>query len=220
MLQSAHIALIDSLMIAHTLKSMPVESVVKCVKKYASLDAERDVCADLESTCKLWVNKVTESVLACVDGECESYARQLKLPGKCQPAHVHLPPIGEDMSLSLANGNLLAVLVFFYALDVEFDMSDVCMHETVGFEESVENLNLVKEFCDKRLGARFFVFSFEDFLYSPLAMRVNKMAFIADLFQALEARPNTALVRHNHFDLFTDYMKSKQKMFQFQTRPL
>ena len=47
---------------------------------------------------------------------------------------------------------------------------------------------------------------------SYLFIYVNKMAFIADLFQALEARPNTAIVRHNHFDLFTDYIKSKQKI--------
>lgn len=87
---------------------------------------------------------------------------------------------------------------------------DVCLQENVGFEESVENLNLVKEFCDKYLAdSRTFCFNFEDFLYSPLSMKINKLAFIAELFFFFELEPNRQLVVDNHFELFRDYIKSK-----------
>ena len=87
------------------------------------------------------------------------------------------------------------------------------MQENVGFEESVENLNLVKEFCEKYISPRTFCFNFEDFLYSPYSMKVNKMALVAELFHAFEAQPVPGLIRANHFDLFKDYVKSLSSLF-------
>lgn len=93
---------------------------------------------------------------------------------------------------------------------------DICLQENVGFEESVENLNLVKEFCEKFIASKPFYFNFEDFLYSPLSMKVNKIAFISELFYWLEIQP-IAVVRQNHFDYFKDYVKS---MNRFQKQKL
>ena len=64
----------------------------------------------------------------------------------CQ-AHLFLPEIGSDISLTLSSGTILAVLIVFYTCNADIDLSDIAIHENVGFEESVENLNLVKEFC-------------------------------------------------------------------------
>lgn len=83
---------------------------------------------------------------------------------------------------------------------------DVCLQENVGFEESVENLNLIKEFCEKYI--RPFCFNFEDFLYSPMAMKINKLAFIAELFWYFELEPNREIVPNNHVELFREYIKS------------
>jgi hypothetical protein len=87
----------------------------------------------------------------------------------------------------------------------------------VGFEEAVENLNLIKEFCDKFLGTRLFCFNFEDFLYSPISMKINKLAFIAELFYIFEVNvtnPSTAhFIKANHFELFKDYIKSNFYLF-------
>jgi hypothetical protein len=79
----------------------------------------------------------------------------------------------------------------------------------VGFEESVENLNLVKEFCEKYISSKPFCFNFEDFLYCPFSMKINKLAFIAELFYTFEIEPIPNLVRQNHFEVFKDYIKSK-----------
>lgn len=75
----------------------------------------------LESTCALWLNKITKSVLSSVENECESYAKQSSLV-RCQP-HLYIPEIGNDISLSLANGTILAVLIVFYTCDKDIDLS-------------------------------------------------------------------------------------------------
>ena len=180
----------------------------------------------LEGTCILWLNKVMRSVLDCVQAECEQYAKQVTEPTKhleltdyvitfnklkssligCQ-RHMYLSEISDELSLNLASGSILAVLIVFYTCDVDIDLSDISLQETVGFEESVENLNLVKEFCDKFFSTKPFCFNFEDFLYSPHAMKINKLAFIAELFYLFEVQPISNLVRSNHFDLFKDYIK-------------
>ena len=87
---------------------------------------------------------------------------------------------------------------------------DISLQESVGFEESVENLNLVKEFCDKFIASKPFYFNFEDFLYSPISMKINKLAFIAELFYSFEVQP-VSVINSNHFELFRDYIKSKPK---------
>lgn len=86
----------------------------------------------------------------------------------------------------------------------------MCLQENVGFEESVENLNLIKEFCEKYLtDSKPFCFNFEDFLYSPITMKINKLAFIAELFFYFELEPNRNLISENHFELFQEYIKSR-----------
>ena len=87
----------------------------------------------------------------------------------------------------------------------------------MGFEESVENLNLVKEFCDKFISSKPFCFNFEDFLYSPMSMKNNKLAFIAELFYSFEVQPIN-LVKSNHFDLFKDYIKSILKFLDLEMK--
>lgn len=163
---------------------------------------------NLETTCVLWLNKVSTSVLGLIQNECELYAKQSGGVG-CQ-SHMHLPQIRDDLSASMANGTILAVLLVFYTCDMDIDLSDIALQEAVGFEESVENLNLVKEFCEKHLTTRPFCFNFEDFLYSPVAMKTNKLAFIAELFYLLEVQPVSKVVQSNHFEQFKEYIKSKK----------
>ena len=75
----------------------------------------------LESTCKLWLNKITKTFLNTVESECESYAKQSSLV-RCQP-HLYISEVGSNISLSLANGTLLAVLIVFYTCDKDIDLS-------------------------------------------------------------------------------------------------
>ena len=149
-----------------------------------------------------------QTVLNCVETECETFSKQSSL-ASCQP-HIHLTKIHNDISASLSNGSILAALLVFYTCDVDIDLADICLQENVGFEESVENLNMVKEYCDKNFATRPFCFNFEDFLYSPSSLKVNKLVFIAELFYYFEVQPISSLVCSNHFDLFKDYLKGNK----------
>jgi hypothetical protein len=107
------------------------------------------------------------------------------------------------------NKQTLIYFCFFFKLDI-------CLQENVGFEESVENLNLIKEFCDKYITTKPYCFNFEDFLYSPSSMKINKLAFIAELFYWFELQPVKSLVKYNHFDLFKEYIKSNFYFYHHQ----
>ncbi|KAG5847410.1 hypothetical protein ANANG_G00125750 [Anguilla anguilla] len=57
---SAHLAMIDTLMMAYTAEMVSLERVVSCLQKYRPLDAEDDVPYDTEEAVTSWINKVNE----------------------------------------------------------------------------------------------------------------------------------------------------------------
>ena len=183
------------------------KTISKKIRKFSSFNPSTENPNSLEDLCKLWLNKIVRTVLDLVQSECEAYSKQLSL-AQCTP-HIFLNEIADDISISLSNGALLSALIVFYTCDADFTLSDICLQENVGFEESVENLNLIKEFCEKFIITRPFYFQFEDFLYSPLSMKVNKLAFIAELFYWFEVQPLTNFITPTHYEIFKDYIKSK-----------
>lgn len=59
-LQSAHIHLIDTLMMAYMLEMISVEKVVSCVKRFSDL-SPKELPFDLEDAMVFWINKVRPS---------------------------------------------------------------------------------------------------------------------------------------------------------------
>lgn len=57
LLQSAHIHLVDTLMMAYMLEMISVEKVVSCVKRFSDLSS-KELPFDLEDAMVLWINKV------------------------------------------------------------------------------------------------------------------------------------------------------------------
>lgn len=58
MFQSAHLAMIDTLMMAYTVETVSVERVVSCIQHYPSFDPDGDVPYDTEDAVMCWINKV------------------------------------------------------------------------------------------------------------------------------------------------------------------
>lgn len=79
MLKSAHLALIDSLMIAFSKRAMKLEQVVNSIRKYTRFNASSELPIDLETTCLFWLNKITQVFLYTIDSECDSYSKQVSL---------------------------------------------------------------------------------------------------------------------------------------------
>lgn len=57
-LQSAHLALIDTLMMAYTVETVSMEKVVACMQQYSTDCADGDVPYDTEDGVISWMNKV------------------------------------------------------------------------------------------------------------------------------------------------------------------
>ena len=86
----------------------------------------------------------------------------------------------------------------------------------MSLEESVENLHLVKDFCDKYFASKPFYFNYEDFIYSPLDFKINKIAFISELFYWIEVKPIICCKTYAHFK---DYIKQYCKKNFHATLP-
>ncbi|KAG9338417.1 hypothetical protein JZ751_025821 [Albula glossodonta] len=58
--KSAHLALIDTLMMAYTAEMVSLERVLSCLQKYRTPDSEDEVPYDTEEAVTSWINKVNE----------------------------------------------------------------------------------------------------------------------------------------------------------------
>lgn len=57
-MQSAHLALIDTLMMAYTVETVSMDKVVACMQQYSTDGADGDVPYDTEDGVISWMNKV------------------------------------------------------------------------------------------------------------------------------------------------------------------
>ena len=58
--QSAHLALIDVLMMAYTVEMVSVEKVVACLQQYSTMYPDGDTPYDTEDAITSWMNKVAD----------------------------------------------------------------------------------------------------------------------------------------------------------------
>lgn len=65
--QSAHIHLIDSLMMAYTVEMISIEKVVSSVKRFSTFSASKELPYDLEDVMLFWINKATIKQCYCYD---------------------------------------------------------------------------------------------------------------------------------------------------------
>lgn len=62
--QSAHLAMIDTLMMAYTVETVSAEKVMSCVCRYSFCNPEIETPYDTEDAVTTWINKVCND--ACV----------------------------------------------------------------------------------------------------------------------------------------------------------
>lgn len=58
-LQSAHMAMVDALMMAYTVEMISIEKVVASVKRFSTFSASKELPYDLEDAMVFWINKVS-----------------------------------------------------------------------------------------------------------------------------------------------------------------
>ncbi|KAH0520072.1 Calmodulin-regulated spectrin-associated protein 2 [Microtus ochrogaster] len=187
---SAHLAMIDTLMMAYTVEMVSIEKVIACAQQYSAFFQATDLPYDIEDAVMYWINKVNEHLKDIMEQEQKSKEHHTaEAPGgqkaryrKEQTLLKQLPciPLVENLLKDGTDGCALAALIHFYCPGV-VRLEDICLKETMSLADSLYNLQLIQEFCQEYLN-RCCHFSLEDMLYAASSIKSNYLVFMAELF--------------------------------------
>ncbi|XP_068167975.1 calmodulin-regulated spectrin-associated protein 1-B isoform X2 [Antennarius striatus] len=186
---SAHMPMIDSLMMAYTVEMISIEKVVASVKRFSTFSATKELPFDLEDAMVFWINKVNNKMREITEREHKVKHHHLESPShqKVRYRREHasgrqLPffPLLEDLMRDVCDGAALLAVVHCYCPHL-IKLEDICLKEVPSIADSLYNIQLLREFANEYLNKSFYLTT-EDMLYSPLVLKQNVMVFIAELF--------------------------------------
>lgn len=186
---SAHMAMVDALMMAYTVEMISIEKVVASVKRFSTFSASKELPYDLEDAMVFWVNKVNLKMREITEKEVKLKQQLLESPAhqKVRYRREHLSarqppyfPLLEDLMRDGSDGAALLAVVHYYCPE-QMKLDDICLKEVPSMADSLYNIRLLREFSNEYLN-RCFYLSLEDMLYAPLVLKPNVMVFIAELF--------------------------------------
>ncbi|XP_028269590.1 calmodulin-regulated spectrin-associated protein 1-B isoform X2 [Parambassis ranga] len=197
---SAHMPMIDALMMAYTVEMISIEKVVASVKRFSTFSASKELPFDLEDAMIFWINKVNMKMRDITEREHKVKHHPLESPShqkspskwywKLVPVRYRrehasgrqLPffPLLEDLMRDVCDGAALLTVVHYYCPD-HMKLEDICLKEVPSIADSLYNIQLLREFASEYLNKSFYLTT-EDMLYSPLVLKHNVMVFIAELF--------------------------------------
>ncbi|XP_042371673.1 calmodulin-regulated spectrin-associated protein 2a isoform X2 [Plectropomus leopardus] len=198
---SAHLAMIDTLMMAYTVEMVNVEKVMACIRQYSSSDPEVETPYDTEDAVTTWINKVNEYLKDVISQEQRKKETQSTEPAgsprsptkwymKLVPARYRkeqastqvipwIPPV-DNLLKDSTDGSALGALLHFYCPQL-LPLDDVCLKENMTLADRLYNLQLIQDFCKDNLNSCCH-FSLEDMLYASSTIKNNYLVFMAELF--------------------------------------
>ncbi|XP_064597596.1 LOW QUALITY PROTEIN: calmodulin-regulated spectrin-associated protein 1-like [Liolophura sinensis] len=210
---NAHLALIDALMTAHSGEIFTVQTVVQAVRRFTTVNASSELPSSLDDAVLFWVNKACSTILHKIEEDRKVHEQQLIQGETTQKVRItrkqlspkELPVIEpmKDLIQDISDGCSLAATISFYSPQV-LRLNDICLKRNLGIADSLFNLRLVRNFCERHLPAKIFHFEYVDLLYCHESLRQNVTAFLAELFywfeiekadcvtQGTSTRPSTA----------------------------
>lgn len=186
---SAHIPMIDALMMVYTVEMISIEKVVASVKRFSTFSASKELPFDLEDAMVFWINKVNTKMREISEREHKVKHHPLESPSHQKVRYrrehgagrqVPFFPLVEDLMRDVCDGAALLTVVHYYCSDL-MKIEDICLKEVTSIADSLYNIQLLKEFANEYLNKSFYLTT-EDMLYSPLVLKHNVMVFIAELF--------------------------------------
>ncbi|XP_030582619.1 calmodulin-regulated spectrin-associated protein 2a isoform X6 [Archocentrus centrarchus] len=187
---SAHLAMIDTLMMAYTVETVSVEKVMACIRQYPSCHPEVETPYDTEDAVTTWINKVNEYLKETVAQEQRKKetqgaepagsprARYRKEQASTQPVP-WIPPV-DNLLKDSTDGSALGALLHFYCPQL-LPLDDICLKENMSLADRLYNLQLIQDFCKDNLNSCCH-FSLEDMLYASSTIKNNYLVFMAELF--------------------------------------
>uniref|UniRef100_A0A9J7XM40 Calmodulin regulated spectrin-associated protein family, member 2a n=1 Tax=Cyprinus carpio carpio TaxID=630221 RepID=A0A9J7XM40_CYPCA len=204
---SAHLAMIDTLMMAYTAETVSVEKVMACMQQYSTDYPDGDVPYDTEDALTSWINKVNEYLKEIIMQEqrrteaqnaepvenpkvsvicsTESFVYVCLLQARYRKEQVlpkmvpWIPPV-DNLLKDSTDGCALAALLHFYCPAI-VPLEDICLKETMSLADSLYNLQLIQDFCKEHLN-HCCHFNLEDMLYAHSSIKNNYLVFMAELF--------------------------------------
>uniref|UniRef100_A0A3B3RPP4 Calmodulin regulated spectrin-associated protein 1a n=1 Tax=Paramormyrops kingsleyae TaxID=1676925 RepID=A0A3B3RPP4_9TELE len=176
---SAHMAMIDALMMAYTVEMISIEKVVASVKRFSTFSASKELPFDLEDAMVFWINKVNLKMREITEKELKLKQHLLESPShqKVRYRRDHLSgrqlpyfPLLEDLMKDVCDCGALLAVVHYYCPD-HMKLDDVCLKEVTSIADSLYNIQLLKEFANEYLNKGFYL-TIEDMLYAPLVLKV------------------------------------------------
>uniref|UniRef100_A0A673ZKZ0 Calmodulin regulated spectrin-associated protein family, member 2a n=1 Tax=Salmo trutta TaxID=8032 RepID=A0A673ZKZ0_SALTR len=187
---SAHLAVIDTLMMAYTVETVSLEKVVACILQYSSHnDEDADTPYDTEDAMTSWINKVNEYLKDIISQELRREMQSVEPVGKPGARYRKeqavaqqvpwIPPV-DNLLKDTTDGCAVATLLHFYCPQL-VRLEDICLKESMSLVDSLYNLQLVQDFCQQHLN-RCCHFSLEDMVYASSSVKNNYLVFMAELF--------------------------------------
>ncbi|KAM6920961.1 calmodulin-regulated spectrin-associated protein 2a [Xenentodon cancila] len=198
---SAHLAMIDTLMMAYTVETVSVDKVAACICQYSAYEAELETPYDTEDAVTTWINKINEYLKEVVAQEQKKKETQSAEPAgsprsptkwymKLVPARYRkdqastqpapwIPPV-DNLLKDSTDGSALGALLHFYCPQL-LPLDDVCLKENMTLADRLYNLQLIQDFCKDNLSSCCH-FSLEDMLYASSTIKSNYLVFMAELF--------------------------------------
>ncbi|XP_067272141.1 calmodulin-regulated spectrin-associated protein 2a isoform X2 [Pseudorasbora parva] len=198
---SAHLAMIDTLMMAYTVETVSVEKVMACMQQYSTDYPDGDVPYDTEDAVTSWMNKVNEYLKEIISQEQRRMEAQnaepvenpksptkwyMKLvPTRYRKEQVlpkmvpWIPPV-DNLLKDSTDGCALAALLHFYCPAI-VSLGNIYLKETMSLADTLYNLQLIQDFCRDHLN-HCCHFNLEDMLYAHSSIKNNYLVFMAELF--------------------------------------
>ncbi|XP_067007915.2 patronin [Anabrus simplex] len=183
---SAHMAVIEAMMVLYAKEVVTPDRVVAAIQRFSHSLTPSPVDtlpADHEEALVLWVNRACAALKQRIEQELDH------ADGKGDGDRQRAPdfPVVKEMK-DLCDGVCLAALVSFYCPE-ELPWTDIVISYLPTVSDSVQNLFLVYNFCNRCLPSSVFHMMPEDVTYMQGSMKHNLTVFLADLFNVLEIHP-------------------------------
>ncbi|XP_047230446.1 calmodulin-regulated spectrin-associated protein 2a isoform X4 [Girardinichthys multiradiatus] len=196
----AHLAMIDTLMMAYTVETVSVEKVMAFIHQYSSCHSVEERPYDTEDTLTTWINKVNEFLKDAVAQQQKKETQSAEQTGsprsptkwymKLVPARYRkeqaltqpapwIPPV-DNLLKDSTDGSALGSLLHFYCPQL-LSLDDVRLKENMSLADRLYNLQLIQDFCKDNLNSCCH-FSLEDMLYASSTIKNNYLVFMAELF--------------------------------------
>ncbi|RWS27152.1 calmodulin-regulated spectrin-associated protein 2-like protein [Leptotrombidium deliense] len=200
---SAHMAIIDAMMALFVKEVLIPEKVVEVVTRFIAVDSHESLPNSAEDAALFWINK-----------SCLKQRMDYALFHSGSDMSVSPPLLILEDLVDLSDGCSLATLLSFYCPE-QLNWTDVCFNESMAISDRVYNLQLVQYFCQEKLQHNICFLTLDDFLYIHETIRLNVLAFVADLLYLFEIKPAPCVKRPGTKDelAFSDSEEDVNKGF-------